>query len=104
MTQQEFQKLFYAYFFFINAEVEAVYKLEETIYYQGSYRIKDHLDEFQTLISDDNYNNPYPIVVKFRKGLQVAIQNQIAILLVGYSEDTNLTAYFEAARYIDQAL
>jgi len=72
--------------------VEVVYKLEETIYYQGSYRIEDYLNEFQTLIFDDNYNNPYTIVVKFRRGLQIAIENQIAILLVGYPEDTNLTA------------
>ena len=72
--------------------MEVVYKLEETIYYQGSYRIEDYLNEFQTLIFDDNYNNPYTIVVKFRRGLQIAIENQIAILLVGYPEDTNLTA------------
>jgi len=55
--------------------VEAVNKLEETTYYQESYRVENYLDEFQTLISDANYTDSYTIVVKFKRGLQTAIQN-----------------------------
>ena len=52
---------------------------------------------------DTKYTDSYTIVVKFKKGLWTTIQNQIASLLVECSKDTDLTAWFEAIRYIDQA-
>ena len=84
------------YFFLINTETEAVNKLEETTYYQGSHEVKDYLDEFQTLIS-------CTIVVKFRRDLWTAIQSQITTLPVEHPKDINLTVWFEMARCINQA-
>ena len=72
-------------------KAEAVNKLEETIYYQGSHGIEDYLDEFQILIFNANYTDPCTIVVKFRRDLQTIIQNQITALLVECPKDIDLT-------------
>jgi len=41
--------------------------------------------------------DPQTLVVKFCRGLQVAVQNQIATMPVGCSRDIDLEAWYEAA-------
>jgi len=41
--------------------------------------------------------------MKFRRGLKLGIQNQIAAMPYGRSADTNPNAWYKAARRIDQA-
>ena len=43
------------------------------------------------------------LVVKFCRGLQNAIQNQIATMPVQHPGDTDPQAWFEAAHWTDQA-
>ena len=69
----KFKQLFCEYFFLVNIAVEAIKKLEETIYYQKSYTIKDYLDEFQTLVLEASYTNLYIIIVKFHQELCIVI-------------------------------
>jgi len=45
--------------------------------------VDDYLDNFQALVSDVGYTDPQTLVVKFRRGLQLGIQNQIATMPYG---------------------
>ena len=63
----------------------------------------DYLDNFQALVSDAGYTDPWTLVVKFRRGLRLGIQNQIATMLYGQPADTDPDAWYRAARRIDQA-
>ena len=65
--------------------------------------VDDYLDNFQTLVSDVGYIDPRTLVVKFRRGLKLGIQNQIATMPYGRPTDTDPDAWYRAARRIDQA-
>ena len=54
--------------------------LEGTSYHQGGWMVDNYLDNFQALVSDAGYTNPQTLVVKFRRGLWLDIQNQIATM------------------------
>jgi len=84
----------------VNVEADAINTLEGTSYYQGGRTVDDYLDNFQTLVSDVGYTDPQTLVVKFRRGLKLGIQNQIATMPYGRPADTN--AWYRAARRIDQ--
>jgi len=65
--------------------------------------VDDYLDNFQTLVSDAGYTDPRTLVVKFRRGLKLGIQNQIATMPYGRPADTDPDAWYRVARRIDQA-
>jgi len=65
--------------------------------------VDDYLDCFLTLVSDAGYTDPQTLVVKFRRGLKTNIQGQIATMPFGRPADTDLEAWYAAARRIDQA-
>ena len=65
--------------------------------------VDDYLDNFQTLVSDMGYTDPQTLVVKFRRGLKLGIQNQIATMPYGRPADTDPDAWYRVARRIDQA-
>ena len=77
--------------------------LEGTSYHQGNRTVDDYLDSFQALVSDTGYTDPRTLVVKFRQGLRLDIQNQIATMPYGQPADTDPNAWYRAARRIDQA-
>jgi len=64
--------------------------------------VDDYLDNFQALVSDAGYTDPWTLVVKFRRGLRLGIQNQIATMPYGRPADTDPDAWYRAARRIDQ--
>ena len=86
-----------------NAEADAINALEGTSYHQGIRTVDDYLDSFQALVSDAGYTDPQTLVVKFRRGLRVGIQSQIATMPYGRPADTDPDAWYKAARRIDQA-
>lgn len=100
---QDFVEAFKTHFYPVDAEASAVNILESTAYYQRSRSVDDYLDEFRTLISDSGYTDAKVIVVKFRRGLQSAIQNAIATMVSGRPTDTDFEGWYAAARRIDQA-
>jgi len=64
--------------------------------------VDDYLDSFQALVSDTGYMDPQTLVVKFRRGLRLGIQNQIATMPYRRPADTDPDAWYRAARRIDQ--
>jgi len=69
----------------------------------GVTTVDDYLNSFQALVSDAGYTDPRTLVVKFRRGLRLGIQNQIATMPYGRPADTDPDAWYRAARRIDQA-
>jgi len=88
-TWGEFEQQFRLHFFPVNAEADAINTLEGTSYHQGNRMVDDYLDGFQTLVSDAGYTDPQTLVVKFRRGLRLGIQNQIATMPYGRPADTD---------------
>lgn len=100
---ESFVEEFRAHFFPVDSEASAVNVLEGTAYYQRARSVDDYLDEFRTLILDSGYSDEKVIVVKFRRGLQPAIQTAIATMVSGRPKDTDYNGWYAAARRIDQA-
>ena len=51
---------------------------------------------------ESGYMDPKTLVVKFRKGLDPQIQNAVTTMMTRCPSDTTLTAWYKAARDIDQ--
>jgi len=98
-----FEQQFQSQFFPVNAEADAINTLEGSSYYQGNRTVDDYLDSFLILASDAGYTDPRTLVVKFRRGLKLNVQSQIATMPFGRPADTDLEAWYAAARRIDQA-
>jgi len=82
--------------------VDAINTLERTSYHQENWTVDDYLDGFQTLVSDTGYTDPQTLVVKFRRGLRLGIQNQIATMPYKRPANTDPDAWYTAAQRIDQ--
>ena len=102
-TWEEFEQQFWLHFFPTNAEANVINALEGTSYHQGNWTVDDYLDSFQALVSNAGYMDPWTLVVKFRQGLKVGIQSQIAIMPYGRPTDTDPDVWYKAAQRIDQA-
>ena len=87
----------------VNAEADAINTLEGSLYYQGNRMVDDYLDSFLILASDTGYTDPRTLVVKFRCGLKLNVQSQIATMPFGRPADTDPEAWYAAAWRIDQA-
>src|SRR5262249_41975175 len=74
----EFETEFHERFCPIDARVDATNTLESTSYFQRERSVDDYVDEFCHLVSEAGYQDPRMVVVKFRRGLEAGIQNQIA--------------------------
>jgi len=64
--------------------------------------VDDYLDSFLILASDARYMDPRTLVVKFRHGLKLNIQSQIATMPFGRPADTDPETWYAAAQRIDQ--
>jgi len=65
--------------------------------------VDNYLDSFLTLVSDAGYTDPQTLVVKFRQGLRLNIQSQIATMPFRRPTDIDLEAWYAAAQRINQA-
>jgi len=99
----DFERYFWSQFFPVNAEADAVNALEGASYYQENRTVDNYLDCFLTLVSDTGYTDPRTLMVKFRQGLKMNIQGQIATMPFGQPTDTDPEAWYAAAWRIDQA-
>ena len=63
--------------------MDAINALEGSSYYQGNQMVDNYLDSFLILASDAGYTDPQTLVVKFRCGLKLNVQSQIATMLFG---------------------
>jgi len=82
-TWEDFEQQFQVHFFPVNTEADAINALEGASYHQGGLMVDNYLDNFQALVSDADYTDPRTLVVKFRRGLRLGIQNQIATMPYG---------------------
>jgi len=71
--------------------------LEGASYYQEGRMVDDYLDNFQALVSNAGYIDLQTLVVKFRRGLRLGIQNQIATMPYRQPADTNPNAWYRVA-------
>jgi len=99
----DFEQQFRSQFFLVNAEADAINTLAGSLYYQGNWTVDNYLDSFLILASDAGYMDPQTLVVKFRRGLKLNVQSQITTMPFGRPTDTDLQAWYAAARRIDQA-
>jgi len=99
----DFEQQFRSQFFPVNAKANAINTLERSSYYQGNWTVDDYLDSFLILASDPRYMDSWTLVVKFRRGLKLNVQSQIATMLFGRPADTDPEAWYAAAQRIDQA-
>jgi Zinc knuckle./Retroviral aspartyl protease. len=80
----------------------ALAKLETPAYHQGRRSVDEYVDDFKELIDQAGYKEGLAIVVKFRRGLQREIQDQIAHLAIGRPGDDDPEAWFDAAIRSDE--
>jgi len=96
-----FEQQFWSQFFPVNAEADAINTLEGSSYYQGNRTVDNYLDSFLILVSDARYTDSWTLVVKFRHGLKLNVQSQIATMPFGQPVDTDPEAWYAAAQRID---
>ena len=102
LAWDDFKSKFCKEFCPANSNSTTINKLESTTYYQRTQSTDDYLNEFLDLIAESGYMDLKISVVKFRKGLDPQIQNAVATMTNGCPSDTAPTAWYEAARNIDQ--
>ena len=99
---EAFEKAFLDQFCPKNEQLTALTKLEGTSWYQGKDPVDDYIDQFQELIDLMEYDDDKTIVIKFRCGLDLALQNQVALLGDGTPDFGDLEEWYEAARRVFQ--
>ena len=77
---EAFEKTFLDQFCPKNKQLTALTKLEGASWYQGKDPVDDYIDQFQELIDLAEYDDDKTIVIKFQRGLDPALQNQVALL------------------------
>jgi hypothetical protein len=61
-----------------NEATSALMRLESDRYFQGQRNVEAYIDEFKDLVDMSGYTDPIAIVLKFHRGLNVAMQDKIA--------------------------
>jgi hypothetical protein len=77
-------------------------KLETKQYYQNKRDIKEYIDEFEELIDMSQYKDGLAIVLKFRHGLNVMIQDKIAELGTNQPSNEKPEQWYAMAQLFDQ--
>ena len=98
-----FEREFATLFLPPHRNVDAANRLESNTFYQGKRSVEEYLDEFLYLVDEAGYEEGLGIVMKFRRGLNPSLQNQIAILGQGRPADNDPEAWYAAARLYEQS-
>ena len=81
-----------------NEQLTAITKLEGTSWYQTRDMVKDYTDQFQELINVTEYDDDEKtIVIKFWKGLNLAIQNKVVLTRDNTLDFDNPEGWYETA-------
>jgi Retrotransposon gag protein/Zinc knuckle len=99
---EEFEKAFVDQFCPKDEQLTALTKLEGTRWYQGKDPVDDYIDRFQELIDLAEYNDDKTIVIKFRRGLDPTLQNQVALLGDGAPDFDDPEGWYKAARKVSR--
>jgi hypothetical protein len=98
---RDFEKDLSTKFCLKNEATAALTKLESARYYQGWKAVDDYIDEFSELMDESGYTDGLSIVIKFRKGLDRDIQDQIVEMVQGRPADDDPEGWYNAARTFD---
>jgi Zinc knuckle/Retrotransposon gag protein len=98
----DFRVEFIRHFCPLNERQRAVTRLESSAYHQARRSVDDYIDEFRDLVDVAGYGSGLPVVVKFRRGLNREIQDQIAQMLGGRPADDDIDAWYKAASLCDE--
>jgi Retrotransposon gag protein/Zinc knuckle len=96
-TWKDFRTAFISEFCPKNEVQLALAKLETVTYHQARRSVDDYVDDFRELIEQAGYTEGLAIVVKFRRGLNKGIQDQIANIPIGRPSDDDPEAWYDAA-------
>jgi hypothetical protein len=102
-TWSDFEREFTTQFLPPHRNVDAANRLESTSFYQGKRTVEEYLDEFRYLIDEAGYEEGLGVVMKFRRGLNPSLQNQIATLGQGRPHDNEPEEWYAAARLHEQS-
>ena len=78
----------------------ALTRLEGTSWYQAKDPVDDYIDRFQELTDLAEYDDDKTIIIKFRRGLDPALQNQVALLGDGAPDFDDPKGWYEAAHKV----
>ena len=99
---KEFREAFVTQFCPMDEAARARLRLEGQRYFQGRRSVEEYVDEFKDLVDKSQYSDDLAIVLKFRKGLDSEIQNQIAKSRVDRPADNDTEGWYEAAKCLDR--
>src|ERR1700722_538063 len=99
--RRDFERDFVSKFCQKDKATAALTKLESTHYYQGRKSVDDYIDDFSELVDEGGYTDGLAIVIKFRKGLDRDIQDQIAEMVQGRPNDADPQGWYNAAQLLD---
>lgn len=99
---EHFESAFKLSFFPEDEATDARMKLESTRYFQGRRSVDSYIDDFEELVELSGYTDSFTIVIKFRRGLDPAIQDKIAELNKERPDDDDPDGWYAAARLFDQ--
>jgi Retrotransposon gag protein len=100
-TLNDFYKTFETEFCPENETTHALMRLESEKYFQGRRSVNSYIDEFRELIDLAGLYDSTSVVLKFRRGLNPAIQDKIAESETR-PENQDLHGWYEKARRIDE--
>ena len=80
----------------------ALTRLEGTNWYQAKDPVDNYIDCFQELTDLAEYDNDKTIIIKFQCGLDLALQNQVALLGDGAPDFNDPLGWYKAARKVSR--
>ena len=85
-----------------NEQLMALTRLEGTSWYQAKDPVDNYIDRFQELTNLAEYDDDKTIVIKFRRRLDPALQNQVALLGDGAPNFNDPKGWYKAAHEVSQ--
>jgi hypothetical protein len=101
-TWKDFEKAFAQEFYPQHEAEMALNRLESRAYHQGARSVQEYIDEFRELIEEAGYTQGLVIVMKFRRGLQLRIQDRIAEMGKDRPRDDDPEHWYRMARLLDE--
>jgi hypothetical protein len=77
-------------------------ELKTVRYFQGTRTVDEYVDDFRELVERAQYFEGAHIVLKFRQGLNVKIQDHVACLTTGRPSDDSPKQWYDAAIVCDE--
>jgi hypothetical protein len=84
-----------------NEAMATLMRLESDRYFQGQQNVEVYTDKFKDLVDMSGYTDPIAIVLKFRRGLNVMMQDKIAESGTDRPQDNEHQGWYAATRRFD---